>query len=69
MAVFGDRILRCTDGHLFVSSQTSRLFGSIHLGPIRRMRCPVNGNIVNCSNVRASTLSADQLEEARQHRT
>jgi hypothetical protein len=69
MAVFGDRILRCTDGHLFISSQTSRLLGSIHLGPIRRMRCPVDGNIVNCSNVRESTLSAEQLEQARQHRT
>ena len=56
MAVFGDRILRCTDGHLFVSSETSRLFGSVHLGPIRRMQCPVDGKIVNASNLRQDTL-------------
>ena len=49
MAVFGDRILRCTDGHLFVSSETSRLFGSVHLGPVRRMQCPVDRKIMNVS--------------------
>lgn len=69
MAIFGDRVLRCADGHLFTSSESSRLFGSIHLGPFRRMQCPVDGKIVNCSNVRAATLTPEQLEEARQHRT
>jgi hypothetical protein len=69
MAVFGDRILRCADGHLFVSSETSRLFGSIHLGPARRMRCPVDGKMVNATNVPESTLSPEQLEEARRYHT
>lgn len=69
MAVFGDRILRCTDGHLFMSSETSRLFGSVHLGPVRRMQCPVDGKIVNASNVRETPLSPEQLEEARRYHT
>jgi hypothetical protein len=69
MAVIGDRILRCADGHLFVSSETSRLFGSVHLGPARRMRCPVDGKFVNATNVRQSTLTPEQLEEARRYHT
>lgn len=69
MAIFGDRIMHCTDGHLFVASQTSRLFGSVHLGPFRRMQCPVDGKIVTVSNVRADTLTPEELEEARKHRT
>jgi hypothetical protein len=69
VAVFGNRILRCTDGHLFVSSVASRLFGSIHLGPVRKIQCPVDGNIVTASNVRASTLTPEQLQEAQKYRT
>jgi hypothetical protein len=69
MAVFGDRILRCADGHLFVSSQTSRLFGSVHLGPFRRMQCPVDGKVVTCSNVRQRTLTPEQRQDARRYRT
>jgi hypothetical protein len=69
VAVFGDRILRCTDGHLFVSSTSSRLFGSLHLGPFRRIQCPVDGKIVTAANVRASTLTPEQLQEAQKHRT
>jgi hypothetical protein len=68
MAIFGDRIMRCTDGHLFVAGQTSRLFGSVHLGPFRRMQCPVDGKIVTASNVKADTLTPEELEEARKHR-
>ena len=69
MAIFGDRILRCTDGHLFVSSASSRLFGSVHLGPFRRIQCPVDGKIVNAGNVRANGLTPEQLKEARRYRT
>jgi hypothetical protein len=69
MAIFGDRILRCTDGHLFVSSESSRLFGSIHMGPFRYMQCPVDGKMVKCGNVRAASLTPEQLEEAQRYRT
>jgi hypothetical protein len=69
MAVFGDRIMRCSDGHLFVSGESSRLFGSVHLGPFRKMQCPVDGKIVTVGNVRADSLTAEQLEEAERHRT
>ena len=69
MAIFGDRIMRCTDGHLFVASESSRLFGSLHLGPFRRMQCPVDGKIVMVGNVRAKTLTPEQIEEAQKYRT
>src|ERR1700748_2078478 len=69
MAVFGDRILRCSDGHLFVSSESSRLFGSVHMGPFRKMQCPVDGKIVTCGNVREASLTPEQLEEARRYKT
>ena len=41
--IIGDRILRCSDNHYFTSSESNRLAGSIHLGPKRFMRCPVDG--------------------------
>lgn len=69
MGIFGDRIMRCTDGHLFVASETSRLFNSVHLGPFREMQCPVDGKIVTVGNVRADTLTPQELEEARKYRT
>jgi hypothetical protein len=69
MAVFGDRILRCSDGHLFTSSESSRLFGSIHMGPFRKMQCPVDGKVVTCGNVREASLTPEQLEEARRYKT
>jgi hypothetical protein len=65
MAVFGDRILRCTDGHLFVSSETSRLFGSVHLGPVRRMQCPVDGQTVAGLARELLKLSDSQLQSLR----
>jgi hypothetical protein len=69
MAIFGERIQRCSDGHLFVSTESSRLFGSVHLGPFRRMQCPVDGKIVTVSNVRARSLTPEELQRARQHKT
>jgi hypothetical protein len=69
MAVIGERILRCKDGHLFVSSETSRLFGSVHLGASRLMRCPVDGKFVKASNVSESSLTPEQLQVARQYHT
>lgn len=69
MAVIGERILRCKDGHLFVSSETSRLFGSVHLGTSRLMRCPVDGAFVKATNVPEKSLTPEQLQEARQHHT
>src|SRR3977135_1207282 len=69
VAVFGNRILRCSDGHLFTSSESSRLFGSIHMGPFRKMQCPVDGKVVTCGNVREASLTPEQLEEARRYKT
>lgn len=69
MGVFGDRFMRCTDGHFFVSSESSRLFGSVHLGPFRKMQCPVDGKFVTVGNVRKANMTAEQVEEALKYRT
>jgi putative oligomerization/nucleic acid binding protein len=68
MAIFGDRVLRCSDGHLFVSGEGERLFGSIHLGWWRMMQCPVDGRFRVCGNVRESSLTPEQLDELRRYR-
>lgn len=68
MAVFGDRILRCSQGHLYTSSETARLAGSIHLGPKRLMYCPLCQKMRMTSNVPAKTLTPQQFEEASQNR-
>jgi hypothetical protein len=52
-----------------VSSETSRLFGSVHLGSGRLMRCPVDGKFVKANNVSENSLTPEQLQEARQYHT
>lgn len=66
--VFGDRVLQCSDGHLFVSSQQARLFGSIHFGAQRLMRCPVDGKWRMASNVNRNDLTEGELREAQRYR-
>ena len=66
--IIGDRILRCSDGHLFVSGQTARLFRSVHLGPKRFLRCPVDKKWRIAGNVDSRDLSPEEVEQARQHR-
>lgn len=68
MAIFGDRVLRCSDGHLFVSSESSRLFGSVHLGWWRMMQCPVDRKVRMCGNVSEKSLTPEQLEELQRFR-
>lgn len=67
MAIFGDRVLRCSDGHLFVSHESSRLFLSVHLGPKRFMKCPVDGRMRICGNVREEDITPEQLAEAQRY--
>ena len=67
--IIGDRILRCSDGHLFVSTEGARLFLSMHFGPKRLMRCPVDRRRRMMSNVDSRTLSPAELEAARRYRT
>jgi hypothetical protein len=67
--IVGDRILRCSDGHLFVSNETSRLFASVHLGANRFIRCPVDGKWRMASNVNSADLTEAELQEARSHHT
>lgn len=65
--IIGQRILRCSDGHLFTSSTGARLFGSIHFGPKRLMRCPVDGRWRLVGNVAAKDLSPAERVEAAEH--
>jgi hypothetical protein len=66
--IVGDRILRCSDNHYFTSSESNRLAGSIHLGPKRFMRCPVDGKWRMARNARSSDLTPEQLEQAQRFR-
>ena len=67
--VVGDRILRCAQGHLFTSSETARLFDSVHLGSKRLMRCPVDGKWGLASNADSRDLGESELLQARNHHT
>jgi hypothetical protein len=67
--IVGDRILRCSDGHLFVSGEGARLLRSVHFGPKRLIRCPVDKKWRMAGNVNSGDLSAQEIEQARQYRT
>ncbi|HEY2795421.1 MAG TPA: hypothetical protein VGJ28_23875 [Micromonosporaceae bacterium] len=67
--IVGDRILRCSDGHLFTSSESGRLFGSVHFGPKRLIRCPVDGKYRMAGNVNSADLTPVELEQAQSYRT
>lgn len=66
--IIGDRILRCSDNHLFVSTEGTRLLGSLHFGPKRFMKCPVDGKWRMAGNVNSRDLTPAQLEQARHYR-
>jgi hypothetical protein len=66
--IIGNRILRCSDGHLFTSSEGSRLFLSMHLGSKRLMRCPVDGKLRMMENVDSKDLSEAERAQASEHR-
>jgi hypothetical protein len=66
--IVGPRILRCSRGHLFTSSESGRLFGSFHFGPTRLMPCPIDGRWGFMTNVDSRSLSEQELAEAAQNR-
>ncbi len=66
--IVGDRILRCSDGHLFVSGESARVFMSLHFGPKRLIRCPVDKKWRMAGNVNSSDLTEQEIEQARRHR-
>jgi hypothetical protein len=64
-----DRIVRCRQGHLFETIWVP--FASIkavRLGPWRFQRCPVGSHMSLIRRVDASSLTPDELAEARSHR-
>jgi hypothetical protein len=67
--IIGERILRCSDGHLFVSGESARLFASVHLGPKRLIRCPVDKRLRMAGNVSSGDLTEQELDQARQYHT
>jgi hypothetical protein len=66
--LIGDRILRCSDGHYFTASETTRLLGSFHFGPKRLIRCPIDGKWRFAGNARSTDLTEEELEQARTYR-
>jgi hypothetical protein len=65
--LIGDRILRCSDGHLFISGESARLLASVHFGPKRLIRCPVDKKLRMAGNVNSSDLTEKELDQARQY--
>ena len=63
--IIGDRVLRCSDGHVFTSSEIARLFRSVHFGPRRLMRCPVDGKWRMMTNVRRDDLTDEERATLR----
>jgi hypothetical protein len=66
--IVDDRILRCSDGHLFVSSEGGRPFLSMHLGPKRFIRCPVDKKWRMAGNVNSADLTEQEIGQARKYR-
>lgn len=66
--IIGDRILQCSDGHFFTSSEGARLFRSVHFGPKRLMRCPVDGRWRMAANVDSNALTAAKRKDAENYR-
>ena len=66
--IIGDRILRCSDGHLFVSGEGARLLMSVHLGPKRLLRCPVDRKWRMAGNIDSVNLTEQEIEQARKYR-
>jgi hypothetical protein len=64
--IIGDRILHCSDGHLFVSGEGARLFMSVHLGPKRLLRCPVDRKWRMAGNINSANLTEQEIEQATQ---
>jgi hypothetical protein len=59
--IVGKRILRCSDGHLFISSESARLLLSLHFVPRRLMRCPVDGRFRMMSDVNSKDLPESEV--------
>jgi hypothetical protein len=60
-----DRVVRCSQGHLFTTRWVPLMsFKSVRLGRTRWQRCPVGGHWTTVSQVDVSTLSAAELTDA-----
>ena len=64
----GPRVMRCSNGHLFTAGEGKRILGSVHFGPARLMRCPVDGTWGFVRNVDRRNLTQAQLTEAARYR-
>lgn len=63
-----DRIVRCSQGHLFETIWVPLAsLKAVRLGPRRFQRCPVGKHWALVSRVDESTLTPPELEEARAH--
>ncbi len=63
-----DRIVRCNDGHLFVTIWVPLVsFKSVRLGGTRFQRCPVGRHWSRVTPVDEASLAPDELAEALRH--
>jgi hypothetical protein len=63
-----ERIARCRSGHLFTSTVVpGASIKAVRLGRVRFQRCPVGGHWTLVAWVDPSTLSPDELAQARAH--
>ncbi|GAA3239728.1 hypothetical protein ACFO1B_09270 [Dactylosporangium siamense] len=63
-----DVIVRCRDGHLFMTTWIPMVsFKAIRLGLVRVQRCPVGDHVTAVRLMRDDDLTPDQRLEARRH--
>jgi hypothetical protein len=61
-----ERVVRCSNGHLYQTLWIPLMsFKSVRLGPRRLQRCPVGHHWAAARRVDESTLSPRELAEAR----
>ncbi len=64
-----DRIVRCSQGHLFETIWIpGASFKALKLGPWRFQRCPAGNHLTFVTLVDESTLTPSEIEEARANR-
>jgi hypothetical protein len=63
-----DWYYRCSGGHLFVTSWPKLVFLSVHFGPSKFLRCPVDGHWRMARRVYPGDLTQAELDAAKQYR-
>jgi hypothetical protein len=63
-----DRVVRCTQGHLFVTTWIPLVsLKAVRLGPWRLQHCPVGHHWSIVTRIDDTTVAPEELAEARRH--